>query len=138
MEKFQGGSIQQKYKYWTRITTNSTVLNWIENGVTIPFTSTPKPFQIDNPKFSLKEWLFLDQEISRLLKSGCIESCSDIPQFVSPIKTVPKKKSFRLITDFRHLNSFCQAPKFVYESIDEVIQITEPSDQCVSWDLESG
>ena len=59
--------------------------------------------------------------------------CDD-PKFVSPINVVPKKNSFRLITDLRHVNKHCSVPSCVYEGMDEVIKITNPGDKIITFD----
>lgn len=135
---FTGGNLSRHFDYWKEITTNTVVLDWIENGVQLPFAQQPQPFHFQNSHFSNKEKQFVSKEIEELLLTGCIEECHFTPEYISPIRTVPKKDSFRLVLDLSHLNSFCSVPSFVYEDIREVLNITRPTDKIITWDIKSG
>ena len=125
---------------WTRITNNDVVLKWIREGVPIPFQTIPEQFALPNPKFNDKQVDFLNAGIKRLVGLGFVEKCAKghVPKCVSPIKTVPKKNSFRLVTDLRLLNSYCNPPKFAFEDIDSVIDVTDYCDCMVTWDIKDG
>lgn len=101
-EQFKAGNFRLCYDEWCAIGANSSVLEWIKDGVKIPWSQTPQSFVLPNRQFSIAEELFLDKEISALLQSGAITECKERPLCVSPIGCVPKKnKSFRLVTDLR-------------------------------------
>lgn len=135
-----GTSLHEHVSYWNSITDNNVILDWISEGVTIPLCEIPQPFYFTNKQFNKKETAFIDEEIKILLQEKCLEECKTgvVPQYVSPIQTVPKKDSFRLITDLRHLNQFCVPPKFVYEDIENVLEIVSPLDKLVTLDLKNG
>ena len=136
---FRANTLRDNLSYWETICDNKTVLNWIRDGVKLPFSTKPEKFYLKNRKFTALEADFIDKEVSRLLKSGCIIQCqNNNPYFVSPINVVPKKKGFRLVSDLRHLNKHISPPTFVYESIEDVIKITSVNDHIVTWDLEQG
>ncbi|KAK3738770.1 hypothetical protein RRG08_035650 [Elysia crispata] len=101
------------------------VMDWIKDGIRIPFSNLPIDFEIENKHFSTRENDFISKELERLLKSGCIASCKEKPKCVSPISTVPKKDSFRLITDLRRMNAHCETRSCGYEDIKSVIDLAE-------------
>lgn len=86
------------------------MINWLAEGVRLPTVDSPQPFHSKNRHFNKKEIAFIDTEIKKLLDQKCMEKCSEtyVARFVSPIQTVPKKQSFRLITDLRRLNTQCK------------------------------
>jgi hypothetical protein len=48
---------------WKYIGTNDTVLQWLEQGVRIPFDYNLTPFELPNHQFSVKETQLIDSEI---------------------------------------------------------------------------
>ena len=136
---FTAKTLTKNIDKWEVITDNNTVLDWLKHGVLLPFIKSPLPFKFSNRKFTGEEARFIDAEVSRLLKTGCIEiNRNSEPCYVSPINVVPKKKGFRLVTDLRYLNEYISPPKFIYEGIEEVLKITKPNDLIITWDLEQG
>lgn len=126
----------RSFTAWREIGASETLLDWVKNGVPIPFNSQPSPFEIKNRLFTLKETCFINDEIKRLLNLGYISVSLTKPRCVSNINVVPKKNNkFRLITDLRKLNYHCTPPKFVYESIEQVLEIVDANDYLVTVDL---
>jgi hypothetical protein len=124
---------------WERIHAPETVLEWIDQGMSIPFDSTPSPFVIPNHSVSVSKQLFLRSEITRMLQAGYITECDTKPRFISPIGCVPKKTgSFRLIADFRRLNTYCCSCSFKQEDIRNVAKVVEQKDFFTSIDLKDG
>ena len=72
--------IQKCLPLWEAIGTNQTVLEWIEKGVPLPFTTLPPITSIPNRSLSQDQVSFIDQEISDLLHEGFIERC--LPDYV--------------------------------------------------------
>ena len=123
---------------WEAISASPTVLNWIKNGVEIPFQQEPLPFEYKNRHFNKKEQLFLQSEISRLLKSGVIER-DDKVCHISPINCVPKRNNkFRLVADLRHINSHVISKNFKYDSILSVTESIKPQDKLITVDIKDG
>lgn len=137
---FLGANLKTKLEYWEEICTNERVIEWLREGVPLPIENEPQPFHYRNRKFSSKETEFIDNEVTALLKAKCIEKCNSTikPNWINPINTVPKKNSYRLITDLRHLNSYIKPPKFTYEDINTVIEVIQPEDFIVTFDLKNG
>ena len=134
-----GGNLSNYIDVWKEITANETVLNWISDGVPLDLITEPGKFEETNNVFSPQQTLFLDQEIPRLVNNGCIKQCATKPYCVSRIATVPKQDgSYRLITDLRQLNTCLTSKSFIYENIDTVLEIVEPSDKLITLDIKNG
>lgn len=125
---------------WENIGAPEEVKSWIQHGVPIDFTSIPKHFCFNNPKFSESELCFLRNEISELSTDGAIKAVGFKPDYVSPIKCVPKKEpgKLRMIIDLSYLNKHVQTPKFQYDSFITVANTIKPGDQFTSFDLKNG
>ena len=124
---------------WENIGCNTVVLDWIKNGVKIPFVSSPPDFQLRNHRLTFTQTAFIKQELERLLSLRYIVKLDTKPKYISPIGCVPKKtKGFRLIVDFRHLNSYCSSSSFKQEDIKHVAEIIEPKDKLSSIDIKDG
>lgn len=133
------GSTKRHIEFWRSITDNSEVLNWIENGVPLPFSSQPRKYCFPNRAFSKSESNFIDSEISKLLNTGAISRSVYQPHCVNPISCVPKKNGkFRLVIDLRHLNNHIKVPYFKQEGIDIVCENIVYGDEFISIDLKDG
>ena len=140
MSTFQAGSLSLHVDEWQQLQgINDSVLQWIKEGVVLPFSEEPETFELHNKVFSDTDFFFIESEIKDLLKSGAIEECVTRPKCVSPMNCVPKKGGKkRLITDLRKLNSFCVSPKFKYEDVKTVISQIATDDYMISLDLKNG
>ena len=49
------------------------MLSIIENGFKIPFKEMSLPYKFDNSSSAIKNRSFIEEEIKKLLESGCIE-----------------------------------------------------------------
>ena len=134
------GFIQNRLQNWRSIGAPAQVLDWVENGVPLNFTSTPEPFSLPNRPVSPKEGQFISKELNSLLQNGTIRECDkNFPVCISPIHCVPKKNNdFRLICDLRRLNQYCDCPSIVYEDINHVKSLVKPDDYLVTADIKSG
>ena len=128
-----------KIDAWKRVGANETVLKWVSEGVPIPLDSRIEPFQLSNHQLDFAQLKFIEKEIERLLICGYIKESENKPRYISPIGCVPKKSGgYRLITDFRRLNSASQTSKFKQEDIRNVAQIIQSCDYLTSVDLKDG
>ena len=125
---------------WERIGTDPQTLDYLKNGVKIPFENDCQSFCLKNYIKNSKEKAFLKSEVKRLLGLGYIKQCKSNPGFISPIGCVKKKgkDKYRLIHDLRVLNSHCSNYKFKQEDIRVVEQIIRPKDYLTSIDLKDG
>ena len=119
---------------WERIGTPSPVLDWIQNGIRIPFNVLPTEFHFPNPILGPRDTAFINEEVDKLLQSGSIELCEN-SRFVSPICCVPKKNGkLRLVHNLKHLNSFCNQTSYRNEDIREVANVIQPNDFMITQD----
>lgn len=126
---------------WIKIGAPDYVLQWISEGVPIPFKSDSEisPFELDNHLLTPRQADFVDEEINRLLCKGFIEKCTDKPLCVSPLGVVPKKNhKLRLITDLRKLNAYCEVPSYRNEDIRDAVKQLQPSDYFITTDIKDG
>ncbi|XP_043243555.1 uncharacterized protein LOC122392575 isoform X6 [Amphibalanus amphitrite] len=87
---------------WSEIGASDVVIEWVTDGVPIPFSSEPEPKVFSNPRFTDTEVDFLNNELINLESRGVVQRVSETPHCVSPLKVVPKPSGkFRLICDLR-------------------------------------
>ena len=114
--EFCGAALSSCVNKWRNITSCETVLDWVKNGVPIPFVKIPlEPVRIQSYKqFSFEENDFIDKEVKKLCEQSCIVRCINKPKFISPLNVALKAdNSYRLILDLREFNKLCK-PKTVY------------------------
>ena len=139
MCSFRGNQLKQNVEEWRKIGASSEVIDWISNGIKIPFQRVPAQFSFPNRVFKRHESYFIRSEIKRLLISECIREVDTQPLGISPISVVPKKNGeFRLILDLRHLNSYCTKQSVIYEDIKTVIGVIEPEDPMITTNIKNG
>lgn len=124
------------FSYWKDRVSNKTVLDWIQNGVPVDLQNNIQPFVHNNRKFNKVEADFLDKEISRLIKLKYISKSNS--DYISPINVIPKRKSFRLVTDLRFINQHTKTLSFSSENIDDVLEAVLPTDLLVTFDIQDG
>ncbi len=138
-DTFQANSLQDKLSSWQKISAPLHVIDWISNGVKIPFKENPGNFELQNRTLSPIYKQFVSDEFKQLVKSGAIKKQSFAPKCVSPIGVVPKRGGkLRLIVDLRRINTFCDVPKFRYDDIDTLSEFINPNDYIVTVDLKNG
>ena len=82
---------------------------------------------------------FVDEQISKLLKSHTVRVSDVKPRCILALQCVPKKNNkIRLVMDCRPINLYMNTPKFSQEGIDAVIDIVEADDEMITIDLTEG
>ena len=135
------GALSRCWREWEKIGTPPHVKTWIQEGVYIPFNSTPEACYFKNPKMSPDEASFIDSKINELLDKSYISEVLEKPHCVSPLKCVPKKNSndkFRLIHNMRYVNQFIQVPNVRYEDLSMLPNVVRKNDCYASMDLKDG
>lgn len=121
---------------WQNISPGSTILDWVDNGVPIPFHTDPPITCFKNPKFTLKHYSFIASELDTLLRKGAIELCAHRPRFVSPLFVVPKKGGkLRLIINLKTLNGYIKLSTFKNEDIRTTLDMVSSNDMFTTLDL---
>ena len=121
---------------WKKITNDKVILDWVENGVKLPFKrEIDGPFEHPN-HIKPGEHEFLKTEVSRLLDKEYIVQCDSKPAFISPIGCVKKKSGgYRMIHDLRHINEYMCKTTFKQEDIRTIEQLVKQDDFLTSVDL---
>lgn len=121
---------------WAKIGTNDMVMTWLKHGVPIAFKTPQKSYSMSNPKFTLKQAVFIRSELTKLKSKGYIVKSVNKPFVVSPLNVVPKKggKS-RLIHNLRKLNENVELKTFKNEDIRVAIDMIDTHDYMTSLDL---
>lgn len=133
---FNAASLRDYVEYWHNIGASNEVLDWINNGVYIPFVNEPCSFYVPNRAFTGTQCKFIRNELEGLCQSGAIREVYEPPFCISPINCVPKKGGkHRLIVDLREINRFCDTPKFRNEDINTVIDLVQPHDLLITLDI---
>ena len=104
--------------FWKSLGANQFIIDTIENGYVVPFTEIPPPMNIKNNKSAIKNEHFVDQSISDLLESRCVQEVPFHPWVVSPLSVAVNKGSGkkRLILDFQSdLNHYVEKRKVKFE-----------------------
>ena len=134
---FVGGNFRNHIDKW-KVIADETVFKWISSGVELDFKTLPAPFVNKQRSFSPKETSFIDEEIAKLICTGCIQEVQDRPAFLSQIFTVPKANGkLRLVIDLRIINEHIHLKKFVYEDINTVLDVVKPKDSLITLDIKN-
>ena len=96
--------------FWKSLGANQFIIDTIENGYVVPFTEIPPPMNIKNNTSAIKNEHFVDQSISDLLESGCIQEVPFHPWVVSTLSVAENKGSGikRLFLDLSDLNHYVE------------------------------
>lgn len=137
VQDFKAGNVKNHTDAWRRIGAPPLIIDWVSNGVQLLFETQPERFFEPNHRLSKKETYFVDQEIKTLVSQGALVQCEE-PYCVSPITCVPKKQSYRLITDLRRFNSSCTKASFQNEDIQTFFDQLKPKDHLAKVDIKSG
>lgn len=133
-------SLKKRLNQWRKLKgISQVVLDWIEQGVALPFQRLPKPRIYDNKNIPLLESQFITQEVKRMLDCGTIVQLKGPPLICSPIHTVLKKNGkFQLVIDMHYLNSHLVVPKFKMEGLETLLKMVEADDYMFTANLQDG
>ena len=136
---FKAASLSQFRDAWHDIGAPDYVLDWVSEGVPIPFTSIQPAFYVPNRELSKPHSQFVSSELEQLLKTGVVSESTTRPTCVSGLGVVPKRGGkLRLVVDLRKLNEHCNPPKFRYEDIEAVCDPVQSGDNLLTLDLQNG
>ena len=89
------------------------VIQWIKEGVKLPFIKEPNHCFYSNRVSGKKQSFFMDEQISKLLKTGAVKLVNYKPRCILAMQCVPKKGGkLQLIMDCHPINVNMQTPKF--------------------------
>lgn len=135
-----GGRLQFYQDAWTQITNSKWILNIIQNGFRIPFTTAPPLCHTTSTlRFptatTTQAQTSIENEIRSLLEKKAIEKTHG-PGFRSHLFAVPKKTGdLRPVLNLKPLNQYIPRRPFKMETIQLVCKMIQPSDYLTSIDL---
>lgn len=119
------GRLQNFYHVWEKLTSNSTVLSWIQ-GYKIPLLSVPhqKKF-VTTRQFSSSDFALMHQAIQELLSLGAVVPCSPTEgQYISKFFLADKPNGKkRFILNLKEFNYFVCCPHFKMEDFRTVLKL---------------
>ena len=123
--EFVAGNIKNFMENWKEITTDSIILDIVENGLKIDFLNIPDNLKVPQILHCVSEQEIITTEIKSLLRKGVIvESSRESGDFISTVFTRKKKSgTFRFILNLKYLNNFTVYKHFKMESILDIFKI---------------
>ena len=129
VDNYKAGNISRYLYDWSKITTDSVILDIVQNGLKMDFIDKP-PTQtkVHFYPVSMLEQSITDEEIAKLLqKKVIVETTQEPDEFISPIFTRAKKDgTYRMILNLKQFNEHICYRHFKMESIQNVIDIVKP------------
>ena len=136
---FIKGNLKRHISFWQNINAHPMVLDVIENGYKIPFISEPDSKVFKNNRSALDNSDFVLQEISELLKSGCIKQVSYTPRNVNPLSVATQRSGKkRLILDLRFINKHIYKQHVKFEDWRVAQQYIQKDGFMINFDLKQG
>ena len=124
---------------YSKIGAPQQVIEWIKEGVPLPFDQEPDNCFYRNRIFSDTQASFVDSEIQRLLLIKVIKLVTVKPKCVLSMRVVPKKNGkSRLVVDCRPINDCIHPLKFSQEGIAVVNNLIQPQDILFTVDVKDG
>jgi hypothetical protein len=100
------GRLKENVEFWKHIGASRWVLTVIHDGYALPFVELPQRHMSKNNMSAIRNAIFVDSEIEKLLSSGCVKQVSsDQVHVISPLSVASNNGKDRLILDLRYINS---------------------------------
>ena len=145
-DTFVPGSIHnpKNFAYWKdTLKANKWVLETLENGYALPFTTAPQQYEEPNNKSARDNIDFVRKEIRKLAIQGVVQVVKEKPHCVSPLTVAVKETSDgqikkRLCWDgSRHINPILEEQKVKLSHLSIALEITMEGDYQMKYDLKS-
>ena len=131
--EFVAGNVKNFIENWTEITSDSIILDIVENGLKIDFLNIPGNLKVPQIPHCVSEQEVINTEI---LYKVLVESSRKSGDFISTVFTRKKKSgTFRFILNLKYLNNFVVYKHFKMESILDVFKIIKKDVWMASVDL---
>jgi hypothetical protein len=124
--KFHMGTEQINFKnrlrlhldFWKQLHTPEWVLDYIENGICIPFESKPPRMILQNTKAVNQPDMVpvIRQILNEYIEFGFIEKVESVPYCILPLQVKQTSDKTALIYDMSPLNEYVEKSKFKIES----------------------
>ena len=135
--EFIAGNIKNFIENWKEITSDSIILDIVENGLKIDFLNILGNLKVPRIHHCVSEQEIITTEIRFLLRKGVIVANSrESGDFIPTVFTRKKKSGiFRFILNLKYLNNFVLYKHFKMESILDVFKIIKKDVWVASVDL---
>ena len=133
----QAGCLSRNLPKWREFTSDPWIPQTV-SGYHLEFETTPHQVSLPKfPKFSERETVLIESEISNLVSKGAVTELSPCDnEFISTVFLVTKKTGdFRPVINLKPLNQFVEKIHFKMENIHMALNCISPGDFRVSIDL---
>jgi hypothetical protein len=128
-----GGRLTLFWHKWLPYVNDPTLLNFIRDGITVDFISTPTPQDLHPIYFKEEEIKVIDSEIEQMLLKNVIQEASE--GVLSNIFVIQRKDKLRPVWDGRHVNSFIPQEHFQMEGLQDLRELLKRGDYMTVLDL---
>ena len=132
------GRLKSAVDFWRdELKAPPSVLSVLEHGVCLDFLRIPPSMEFKNNRSANKEYEFVNQAVSDLLKYNLILECNDKPYFVSPLSVAKNANKNRLILDLSHLNEFIKFERTKFEDHRLFFDLAQDCNYAFTFDIKS-
>ena len=121
--------------FFKMIGANERVINLLEEGYKLPFSSLPDPFWQRNNLSAVNNIDFVREKVASWLKDGFVTKCDERPKYVSPLSVDTKKPKKRLCLDCRTINDHIVKESTKLPSLKISEALIDPNDYGKTLDL---
>ena len=115
------------------------ILDTIEHGYVMPFSSEPTAYAASNQKSALDNVVFVNQALTDLLADGRIKEVQSQPHVCNPLSVVENNtEKKRLVINLCHVNKFLCKQKFKYKDLRTAMLLFKKGDHMFTFDIKSG
>ncbi|XP_064642032.1 uncharacterized protein LOC135496587 [Lineus longissimus] len=112
------GRLRSSRSFWESAGASQFILDVIDVGYQLPFYMCPAACHLANNRSALVNAVFVEEEIAKLYRLGCISVCEEPPLVVNPLSVaVNAKDKKRLILDLRYVNMHLLREHFKMEDM---------------------
>jgi Reverse transcriptase (RNA-dependent DNA polymerase) len=129
--------IKLHYSFWETLCTPAWLLDFIQNGVQVPFISPPPHIEKRNNKSVLlpENVVWVRDTLTEYITYGFIERVQYKPHCVMPLQIKDTATKRSLIFDMTKLNEFVQKAKFRLEGWETMFQYAVDANYAIKFDL---
>lgn len=125
---------------WRKLRASAWVLDTIEHGVKIDWTSPPTRFRSIEYPMNDEDTSFMRTEIARELEEGYILEVTS-PREIAELTCISSAfvahtgQKLRAVFDLKHPNNFQDNATCKYETLQDLASTLRPGDALLSWDI---
>ena len=135
---------EQSLKFMRNLAPDPQVLEWMENGLRLPFTRAPAEYFEDNNKSCKENLEVARKKVRQWVEKGFVTEVKNRPHCCNPLSVSSRvdyltgEEKFRPCLDLsRHVNPLLKVPEIKLEDLTVSEKLIQRNDFQVSWDLEN-